>query len=240
MRFLDDERGLCISGYVDVVKSIRPSFFLMENVTGMASADGGKIVDQIRRRFSRLGYSVSCGIVNAADYGVPQLRKRFIMIGRLGKKPVNLPEPSVKNHVDLRDAIADLENDPGDFIDFPPTIKRFMAKIPEGGNWKSLKPRDQDRAMGNANRKSGGLTAFYRRLSYERPSPTLLTSPSQRATTLCHPVKNRPLSIDEYKRIQCFPDSWEVAGSVRDQYRQLGNAVPVLLGESLGRALLRS
>ena len=59
----------------------------------------------------------------------------------------------------------------------------------------------------------------------------------QRATTLCHPSKNRPLSIEEYKRIQCFPDDWIIEGKTRDKYRQLGNAVPVLMGKAIGKAL---
>ena len=93
--------------------------------------------------------------------------------------------------------------------------------------------------MGGADTKSGGLTAFYRRLSYDKPSPTLMASPAQRMTTLCHPHQTRPLSVSEYKRIQGFPDDWKLAGSVGKKYLQLGNAVPVKLGVAIAKALLK-
>ena len=79
---------------------------------------------------------------------------------------------------------------------------------------------------------------FYRRLSYSQPSPTLVTSPVQKATMMCHPTQNRPLSIREYARIQQFPDDWIFIGTSAEKYRQIGNAVPVGLAEALGKAVL--
>ena len=79
-------------------------------------------------------------------------------------------------------------------------------------------------------RFSGGI-------SY-KPSPTLVTDPTMPATDLCHPYLDRPLSIQEYKRIQEFPDDWKLFGSIKDKYRQIGNAVPVSLGKAIGKEIL--
>ena len=92
--------------------------------------------------------------------------------------------------------------------------------------------------MGGAFDSGGGKVGFYRRLSYNQPSPTLVTSPVQKATMMCHPTQNRPLSIREYARIQQFPDDWIFMGTNAAKYRQIGNAVPVGLAEALGKAVL--
>lgn len=238
-RFLDDERGLAMLGFVKVIDVIRPRMFLMENVQGIVSADEGRVLKQLIDRFSKMGYTIDWSIIDASDFQVPQIRKRFVMIGTKGIKIELSKMPIFTQKVLLKDVIKDLENE-GEYCQFSPSMVEVMKKIPEGGNWKSLNPKEQDKVMGKANRKSGGLTAFYRRLSYEKPSPTLLTSPTQKATTLAHPKKNRPLSIQEYKRIQGFSDSWSVAGSIREQYRQLGNAVPVLMGKALGKLIKKA
>ena len=96
----------------------------------------------------------------------------------------------------------------------------------------------QREALGNAYFSSGGRVGFCRRLALDRPAPTLLTSPTMPATELGHPTECRPLSVNEYKRLQTFPDDWTVCGSLSAQYRQIGNAVPVLFGEVIGRHLV--
>jgi DNA (cytosine-5)-methyltransferase 1 len=92
--------------------------------------------------------------------------------------------------------------------------------------------------MGGAFESGGGKVGFYRRLSYSEPSPTLVTSPNQNATLLCHPRETRPLSITEYARIQQFPESWKFQGKPTDCYRQIGNAVPIPLGRAIGQMLI--
>jgi DNA (cytosine-5)-methyltransferase 1 len=84
----------------------------------------------------------------------------------------------------------------------------------------------------------GGKTGFYRRLSFDKPSPTLVTNPTMPATDLCHPTENRPLSVEEYGCIQEFPQEWVICGPILEQYRQIGNAVPVKLAEAIGRSIL--
>ena len=92
--------------------------------------------------------------------------------------------------------------------------------------------------MGKSFFAGGGKTGFYRRLGWNKPSPTLVTDPTMPATDLAHPEKNRPLSIQEYKRIQQFPDDWILCGNLRQQYKQVGNAVPVGLGKAIGKLIV--
>ena len=92
--------------------------------------------------------------------------------------------------------------------------------------------------MGKAYRLSGGKTGFFRRLRRDRPCPTLVTSPTMPATDLCHPLEDRPLSVEEYRAIQGFPRDWIIRGDITDIYRQIGNAVPVALGEAIGKTII--
>ena len=104
--------------------------------------------------------------------------------------------------------------------------------------WKSLSDSDQREAMGKKYFMGGGKTGFYRRLSFSKPSPTLVTVPTMPATDLIHPTELRPLSIQEYARIQGFPDSWKFKGSIMEKYKQIGNAVPIDLGKAIGLTIL--
>ena len=81
--------------------------------------------------------------------------------------------------------------------------------------------------------KQGGRTGFYRRLAWNKPAPTLVTSPSQMATCICHPDEDRPLTVKDYARVQGFPDGWEFVGTVSQKYRMIGEAVPVKLAEEI-------
>ena len=92
--------------------------------------------------------------------------------------------------------------------------------------------------MGGAYNSGGGKVGFYRRLTYSQPAPTITTSPAQKATMLCHPKKDRPLSVREYARIQQFPEDWVFIGTIAAKYKQIGNAVPVGLAKAIGEAVI--
>jgi DNA (cytosine-5)-methyltransferase 1 len=115
---------------------------------------------------------------------------------------------------------------------------RFLELLPEGATWKNLPANLIEDAMGGAFSSGGGKVGFYRRLNRAEPCPTLVTSPIQKATMLCHPTELRPLSVREYARIQQFPEEWRFEGRIMDCYRQIGNAVPTPLGRALGQMLL--
>jgi DNA (cytosine-5)-methyltransferase 1 len=137
----------------------------------------------------------------------------------------------------VRDAIAQLPPQ-SDHLTFPESRLKYYRMLNEGQYWRHLPAELHKEAMGASYFAGGGKTGFYRRLAWDKPSCTLVTHPAMPATDICHPVHDRPLSVTEYKRIQQFPDDWRFQGSMLDQYKQIGNAVPVGLGEAIGRALI--
>lgn len=243
-----DQRGVLVFEFARLINEIRPRFFLMENVKGLTTArdgDGplGSALDTILRTFSEIGYKTVHGVVDAVDYGVPQFRERLVILGSRDNEALFLPLPThFKRHQNpnyrwqtLGSAIADLQGPLGPCARFSPAREKWMPLVPPGGNWNSLSEENAKNAMGNAFFSGGGKTGYFRRLSYDQPCPTLVTSPTQKSTLLCHPMENRPLSVREYCRIQQFPDNWKMDGKTSDLYVQLGNAVPVGLGKALGQ-----
>lgn len=192
-----------------------------------------------------LNYSLSFGILNAADFGAPQKRIRFCMLGFRDVGATGLPIPSYGEYpllpqVTLRDAIYDLMDSPGSHSEYTAPLVEMFRKIPAGGNWRSLSVEDQKLALGGSFNSGGGKTGFMRRLAWDAPAPTLTTKPNRKGTALCHPERDRPLSVSEYKRIQGFPDNWSLAGAMHQQYQQIGNAVPTQLGCALGNQVLKT
>ena len=249
---MNDPRGSLFMDYVRMVDETRPRFFVFENVKGLTSiavdhgGRPGSVLDIILSEFDRIGYKTVYGLLDAVHYGVPQFRERLIIIGSRDNEDVFLPTPShFRIHQNesmrwrtIRGAIADIQEHPGPHMRFSEERLSFLRMVPEGGNWRDLPTEMQPIAMGGAYKSGGGKVGFYRRLSYSQPSPTLVTSPVQKATMMCHPTKDRPLSVREYARIQQFPDNWEIMGTISNQYKQIGNAVPVGLAEAVGKAII--
>lgn len=259
---INDPRGSLFMDFIRMIDYIRPRFFVMENVKGIMSAPLkhvplaerdendpeqrlGTVLDVILAEFDKLGYKTVYGVLDAVNYGVPQFRERFVLIGSRDNEDIFLPLPThFQMHQDksyqwktVRDAIADLEFDKGECATLSEERLKFLKMIPEGGNWRDLPKDIIPIAMGGAYKSGGGKVGFYRRLSYDQPSPTVVTSPVQKATMMCHPTQDRPLSIKEYARIQQFPDDWIFTGTTAAKYRQIGNAVPVGLAEAIGKAV---
>ena len=260
---INDPRGSLFMDFIRMINDIRPRFFIMENVKGIMSSplkyvplaerdksapeqQLGTVLDIILSEFYKLGYKTVYGMLDAVNYGVPQFRERFVLIGSRDNEDIFLPIPThFQIHQDaayrwrtLGDAIRDLEYDCGECAVFSQDRISLLHLIPEGGNWRDLPEKVRKEAMGGAYESGGGKVGFYRRLSYSQPSPTLVTSPVQKATMMCHPTADRPLSIREYARIQQFPNDWVFMGTSAAKYRQIGNAVPVGLALALGKAVL--
>ena len=260
---INDPRGSLFMDFIRMIDYIRPRFFVMENVKGIVSSPLkhvstkervkddpeqklGTVLDVILSEFNKLGYKTVYGILDAVNYGVPQFRERFVLIGSRDNEDIFLPVPThfqMHQNPDYRwktvgEAIRDLESTPGEYTPLSGDRKKYLHMVPEGGNWKDLPQEIIPVAMGGAYESGGGKVGFYRRLSYAQPSPTITTSPAQKATMLCHPKQDRPLSIKEYARIQQFPDDWKFTGTISAQYRQIGNAVPIGLAEAIGRAII--
>lgn len=259
---INDPRGSLFMDFIRMIDYIRPRFFVMENVKGIMSAPLkhvplaernendpdqrlGTVLDVILSEFDKLGYKTVYGVLDAVNYGVPQFRERFVLIGSRDNEGIFLPIPThFQMHQDkayqwktVRDAIADLEFDKGEGATLSEERLKFLKMVPEGGNWRDLPKDIIPIAMGGAYKSGGGKVGFYRRLSYDQPSPTVVTSPVQKATMMCHPTQDRPLSIKEYARIQQFPDDWIFTGTTAAKYRQIGNAVPVGLAKAIGNAV---
>ena len=136
---------------------------------------------------------------------------------------------------------------PEEGVNFSSNTMKFLKYIPKktGGCWIDLPKKLQIEAMGGAadtddpkrKGKQGGRRGFYRRLSWKKPSPTLVTSPTQSGTLMCHPEYDRPLSVKEYAVIQGFPDNWKFQGSLADRYRMIGEAVPVKLAKIIAKTI---
>lgn len=252
---INDPRGSLFKEFVRMIDEIRPRFFVMENVKGLMSSilkdENGentdtKVLDVILGEFKKLNYKTVYGLLDAVNYGVPQFRERFVLIGSRDGEDIFLPAPThFRIHqnpsyrwVTLGDTIRDLEDEDGECATFSDTRLDFLRMVPEGGNWKDLPNDVVQEAMGGAYTSGGGKVGFYRRLSYSQPSPTVVTSPVQKATMMGHPTKDRPLSVAEYARIQQFPDEWIFMGTTSDKYRQIGNAVPVGLARAIGEMLI--
>jgi DNA (cytosine-5)-methyltransferase 1 len=205
------------------------------------------VINMIRKA----GFGVTFNLYDSANYGVPQRRERVIIIcSRDGSEPPFIPPThsgdaykqdekfeELKPWLTFREAVKGLKKKT--HANFPETRLRFYKMLGSGQYWKDLPENLHQEAMGNAYLSTGGRTGFFRRIAWDKPSPTLVTSPIQKATDLAHPEENRPLSIEEYARVQMFPDYWKFSGPTMEIYKQIGNAVPVGLGEKLGEHILQ-
>jgi DNA (cytosine-5)-methyltransferase 1 len=264
----EDDRGNLFLTFLDRIIELKPRFAVIENVRGLLSAPlkhrphdkrdkknspllieemrGGALM-HITKVLKKAGYGVSFTLYNAANFGVPQKRERVIIIAsRDGQKaPYLIPTHSQFGENNLPkwntflQATRDLPNSNHHHLNFPEKRLKYYRMLNPGEYWKHLPTRYQKQALGNAFYSGGGKTGFLRRLSWDLPSPTLVTHPAMPATDLAHPIENRTLSIEEYKRLQQFPDNWKIEGSLIEQYKQIGNAVPVGLGKALGDLLLK-
>ena len=218
----------------------------------------GSVIRLFAEDLQRLdhAYHMDCFEVNAVNYGAPQLRERALFVGNRYGSLVDFPDPthgcpdwpdrepglfdaskSLEPWRTLGQAIGSLEDPEPTIMDFSPRKKQFLSMVPPGSNWRSLPVEIQQESMGRAWHAKGGRSGWWRRLSFDLPCPTLVTMPNHAGTALCHPTEVRALSLREYALIQEFPRDWELRGSTYEQYAQVGNAVPVRLGEVAGEVL---
>jgi DNA (cytosine-5)-methyltransferase 1 len=262
-----DDRGNVFLTFIDRIIELQPRFAVIENVRGLLSAplqhrphemrgkqfpplaqdeQRGGALRFVIQRLEQAGYRVSFNLYNAANFGSPQQRERVVIIcHRDGAKlPYLVPTHAHNGLSDLppwrslKDALDGLADTAHHFVKFPEKRLHYYRMLKPGQNWRDLPETVQPEAMGASYHAGGGKTGFYRRLAWDKPSPTLVTHPAMPATDLAHPELDRPLSIEEYKRIQEFPDDWVIEGKLIDQYRQVGNAVPCSLGRAIARLLI--
>ena len=260
---INENRGVVFLKYLELIKELNPTYFVIENVRGLLSVplkhvphekrkgklktieERGGTLNYILNFLSDIGYKTSFNLYNSANFGTPQIRERVIIIGNKKEKlPYLSPthsengEHGLKPWNTFQSAIKGLNNKEKEHLNFPKSRLKYYKKLKEGQNWKDLSVELQKEALGKSYYSGGGKTGFLRRLAWNKPSPTLVTDPMMPATDLAHPVENRPLSIQEYKRVQEFPDDWKLSGSLRNKYKQIGNAVPVSLGKAIGKLIV--
>ena len=252
-RNVGDKRNSLFEEVIRISKIINPTYIVIENVVGllsMTNESGDKIKDIIHSEFKRIGYHSQHKILNSADYGVPQARKRVIFIASKDKK-ITFPSPiySHSEYVTVGDALGNIDPN-GDKYFKPKTkfqklmsgqkyienhvrrksnelVTKRMSYIPQNGNW-----RDIPKKLGTG----GGVHSnAYRRLDPSLPSITIKHAAK---AMIIHPTENRILTVREVARLQSFSDNFVLTGSNSDQHQQLANAVPPLLGKAIAEELL--
>lgn len=242
--------------YIRQVKELTPAWFVFENVEGITSFEKGSVVNRLENEFKTLGYKTSWAILSASDYGVPQNRKRFFMVGNRLNIDFTFPEKK-ENKVSVKEAIRDLPSlkngDSFDSLEYKNTVPSAYAKLMRGNskkafqnnvsrnkdyvlerykyikpgqNWKAI-PSELMKNYKNTNNCHSGI---YKRLDPNTPSVVIA---NYRKNMLIHPFEDRGLSIREAARIQSFPDDFIFKGNLSFQQQQIGNAVPPLLAKAV-------
>lgn len=235
---LEDRRGNLFLHYGFFLKALKPKCFLFENVRGLLSHNKGETLRVILNFFKKNDYTVQYSVLNAWDYGVAQKRERLFVVG-IRRDLSNTIKFSFPEKHEYRPILRDvLKNVPkSDGARYSKEKEKIFALVPQGGYWRDIDPSIAKEYMKTCWDMGGGRTGILRRLSYDEPSLTILTTPQMKQTERCHPTENRPFTIRESARIQSFPDEWEFVGSLANQYKQIGNAVPCKLAESIGLAI---
>lgn len=236
--------------FFGVVKTVGPQAFVIENVPQFRSSEQfDRLLRRMRLSSIMRDYQFEHGILNAADYGVPQARRRFFFVAVKGTTPLAWPPPPTNGsetevpHKTVRDAIGDLPPEPTDSDmhwkrnPWPISLERYRA-IPPGGNRFDLAENRPDLLPPCWRKKKTGTTDVMGRLWWDRPSCTIRTEfyKPEKGRYL-HPVEHRAITFREAARLQSFPDDFRFVGSKPQIAKQIGNAVPPLLGSAIANYL---
>lgn len=256
---IDDPRNFLFQQFVRFVKEFKPKYFVLENVPAIITTANGFFKEQIISAFNKIGYDVTCDVLCAADFGVPQDRRRAVFIGQLGELQIELPKPTNKR-VNIKDAIYDLpfiasgEGEEESSYDKKPTSEyqklmrgncnvlynhkatkhnalalNRLSMIPKGAGKEVLPPEERTKSI---------YSGTWSRMIEDDISVTITTrydTPSSGRFT--HPILDRCITTREAARIQSFPDSFRFYGSKTCQMKQVGNAVPPLLAKAIAEQI---
>ncbi len=242
---LADARGTLFYEFARVVKEVKPLICIGENVRGLLSHENGKTLQGMISILDEIGYKVvPVQVLKAINLKVPQKRERIIVVGI--RKDINIEYQYPKSYnkiYNLKDALkkgelynCNVPKSPG--AKYPKSKIEVLDLVPPKGYWRDLPLKIQKKFMGGSFYLGGGKTGMARRIGWDEPCLTLTCSPAQKQTERCHPDETRPFTVREYARIQTFPDDWQFEGAVSQQYKQIGNAVPVNLGKEVGYSII--
>ena len=255
-RQVGDKRNSLFEEVVRITSVLEPKYVVIENVVGLLSMTNSEekdIKELIKNEFNNLGYKVEYKVLNAAEYGVPQARKRVVFL--VSKYyPLDYPKPYLdeKHFVTVGDALGNVDPDGDEYFEAKTPYQKLMkgktkiihnhdrrqsnelvtkrmSNIPEGGNW-----RDIPKELGTG----GGVHSnAYKRLDSKKPSITIKHAAK---AMIIHPWRNRILTVREVARLQSFDDDFILTGTGSDQHQQLANAVPPLLGKAIAEQIFKN
>ncbi|MED1715665.1 DNA cytosine methyltransferase [Bacillus paralicheniformis] len=258
---INDERNFLFKYFVAVVDFVRPRYFVMENVPNLLTAENGYFKEEIIELFEGLGYTLSTDTLNAADYGVPQNRRRAVIIGRQGEFAIAMPKP-LDYKVTIWDAISDLaylnsgEGIECDIYRNPPQseYQRMMRESSDNlynhkatkhsdlaiERLKMIPPNKGKEVLPKEHLTKSIYSGTWTRMVKDEISVTITTrfdTPSSGKFT--HPFLHRAITVREAARIQSFPDTFHFTGTKGSQMKQVGNAVPPLLAKAIARVIMK-
>ncbi|PKM45199.1 MAG: DNA (cytosine-5-)-methyltransferase [Gammaproteobacteria bacterium HGW-Gammaproteobacteria-1] len=250
--------------FIRIVRLVRPEWVVFENVRGILETEGGFFVSKLAEEFQRLGYTSSYFVLNAADYGVPQKRNRFFFVANLNGISVQPPEPTIKSHVTVKQALSDLpELANGALVNTLPYKHNNPSRYARQLRGEQIVSSNHyvtknaphivdrfryvpqggnwadipDQLMRNYKDRSRCHTGIYHRLADNSPSVVI---GNYRKNMLIHPICDRGLSVREAARLQSFPDWFEFQGSIGFQQQQVGNAVPPFLAKAVFEQIINA
>jgi DNA (cytosine-5)-methyltransferase 1 len=247
--------------YLRFIKELEPEWCVFENVEGFRSFQKGKIVGILKKRLESLGYKINFSVLVASDYGVPQDRKRFFMVGNKNGVKFDFPK-AIKDRFTVADALSDLPSlNNGDYIEDLPYLtsannsfsslmrinstrskQNFVSRnknyvlerykhIGQGENWRAI----PEELMSNYANTDNCHSGIYKRLDANKPSVVIS---NYRKNMLIHPYEDRGLSVREAARLQSFPDDFIFQGTLMYMQQQIGNAVPPILAKALFKKII--
>ncbi len=257
---INDERNFLFRYYYEVVALVKPKYFVMENVPNLLTTEDGYFKKEIESLFESIGYKIVADVLNASDFGVPQNRKRAVIIGRLGDYPLSMPKPKTRK-VTIWDAISDLaylESGEGAEVQeyrYAPQSE-YQRVLRDGSillhnhvatkhselaleRLRLIPPNKGREVLPPEHLTKSIYSGTWSRMLKDDISVTITTrfdTPSSGRFT--HPFLNRAITVREAARIQSFPDTFVFHGNKTSQMKQVGNAVPPLLAKAIAEVIL--
>lgn len=245
--------------FFEVVKYLEPEYFVMENVPNMLTAENGFFKNEIIKLFNEIGYSLDMNVLNSYDFGVPQQRRRAIVLGKKGNDVLKLPNP-IGVTVNVWDAISDLAFlESGEGLNEQEYVieanSNYQRKLRDNSNklynhvatkhsliaverLKLIPPESGKENLPKEHKTKSIFSGTWCRMEKNKPSVTITTrfdTPSSGRFT--HPYLNRAITVREAARLQSFPDKFIFYGNKTSQMKQVGNAVPPLLSKAIAKVI---
>lgn len=257
---IHDSRNFLFKNYISVVKMVQPTYFVMENVPNLLTAENGFFRKEIEELFKRMGYTLTMDVLNASDFGIPQNRRRAVIIGKKGKRPPKYPIPTFLKR-SVWDAISDLAflnsgegQEVQDYHISPQSEYQILLRNSSEKLFNHVATSHSKLALErlalippNAGKEvlpkehltKSIYSGTWTRIKKDDISVTITTrfdTPSSGKFT--HPFLDRALTVREAARLQSFPDTFHFIGTKSSQMKQVGNAVPPLLAQEIAKCIL--